>query len=166
MITPSDPLAPFEQLLARGVPPRFDSLADATAQITGLADGQLIYVTSDKTYYGRSGGQWHVIWSSPASSNIPLATGFSGSCVATRIGGLVEIVVSASGAIPTGNTTIAPAGAVPAVLRPTGIRRGPSAMNGLAASDLYVDSTGLITVRNETGAARTGVTGNILYLLG
>ena len=97
MITASDPLAPFEQLLTRAGPPRFDSLSDAETQIDGLADGQIVYIATSKTFYGRVDGQWVTLRAPDRVVAVAGTGGMSGSFTAVRRGSTVSLYGSLEG---------------------------------------------------------------------
>lgn len=160
MITASDPLAPFEQLLTRAVPPRFDSLSDAETQIDGLADGQIVYIATSKTFYGRVDGQWVTLRAPEQSESVATLVG-SGSVVCTLRNGWVCLTISiaSAGLANGGLTTVAN---VPAPFRPASSKGGGVYLSGYPGS-ILVSSSGDVQIANQSGAVRNIAQGSVIW---
>jgi len=93
------------------------------------------------------------------------AAGFSGEIRYRVSAGLVAVEYDLTGSVPTGFTTLA-ASAIPSALRPTGNRRGVGYLaGGYAATSYVLASSGILTVAQQSGAARTNPSGSVFYFL-
>lgn len=78
---PADIKALADAVVGRTVM-RFASIAARDAALPSPVDGMLCYVTSDKAYYARSGGQWRLLWresTSPVVQRGRISVPFSGT---------------------------------------------------------------------------------------
>lgn len=60
---PDDLAAIYYALLSRGIP-RFSTIAQRDAAYPSPTNGQVVYVSGDRTLYLRDGGSWQVLWRS------------------------------------------------------------------------------------------------------
>lgn len=106
-----DPLGAAEaNLIARQGVITVATLADRDT-LPAPHEGMVCFVEADRTYYGRSGGQWVAVWSDPVWVNIPPASGYTAGTGAEApqvalVGGITVYRGIISGPLSTSGSTI------------------------------------------------------------